>query len=222
MAKILLENMNTNVIPVANFGTYWGGLNGILDDVFDYSYVDIEDYSPEEIGYEEYQELVNLINEEYEGAKAFYDAVIELAPNTIQTAFNEYHIPAQVVPGTCKWNHPRSFNFRDSYMEFDMEIDAAWVEDTFLELQSDPDFIEFIEERFTSRDGFFSYMPNTTEELEELLNYNNVQYWRLASELIQYIVSQDESISDEVTEDMIDDLRYGGYFITFSELGIYR
>ena len=222
MAKILLENMNTEVIPVANFGTYWGGLNYVLDDVFDYSCIDLTDYDPEEIGESAYQELVRLVNEEYTGADDFYRAVVSIADDTIQTAFDEYGIPARVIPGTCKWNHPRSFNFRDSRMEFDMEIDADWVEDTFMELQNDPDFIEFIEEHFTSRDGFFSYMPNNPQDLEEMLSYTNPQYWKLVSELIQYIISQDPDIYDHVTDNMVEELESSGEFITFRDLGIYR
>jgi hypothetical protein len=222
MAKILLDGVSTNTFPVVNFGTYWGGLNYLMDDVFDADCVDIEDYDPADIGEDTYAELVSLVNEGYEGAPYFYAAVKEDAAYWIQRAFEEYGIPATVVDGSCEWSHPRSFNFRDSWMVFDMEIDAAWVEDTFISLMDDPGFKEYIDERFSSRDGFISYLPNNTEDLEEMLDPHNRDYWKVVSELVQYFVSEDPNIADSITDEMIDDLRYSGKFVTFSDLGIDR
>ena len=36
MATTILENVNTDVIPVLDFGCYGGMLSWIADDVFDY------------------------------------------------------------------------------------------------------------------------------------------------------------------------------------------
>ena len=221
MAKILLDGVSTNTFPVVNFGTYWGGLRSVMEDVFDYYCIDLDDYSPESIGEEEYAELVRLVNEQYEGAKDFYATVQQDAAEYIQSAFDAYGIPATVIDGSCRWNHPRSFNFRDSWMAFDMEIDAAWVEDTFMSLMNDPDFKEYIEERFSSRDGFISYLPNNTEDLEEMLNPHNREYWKVVSELIHYFVDQDPSIEEETTNQMIEDLWGCGDFVRYSDLGIY-
>ena len=108
------------------------------------------------------------------------------------------------------------------HVEFTVEVDAAWVENTFMELSTDEAFIEFIKQNFSSRDGFISNMPNNIKDLIKLLDIYNTDYWKLFAELVQFFVEQDESIHDSITDDMADNIYGSPDFRMFSDYGIYR
>lgn len=215
---VTLKDMNTDVIPVADFGCYGGPLSGILEDVFDAYSVNTSNLSPDD---EYYDEIVKLISEKYDGTKEFQQQVLDLAPATIQQAFDEYDIPATVVSGSCKWWHPREYNFSDDVIEFDMSIDTNWVESKFRELSSDSKFNKFLGERYSSRSGFMSFMPDNTSEYEEILDPNSTDYWKLVSAIISYIVNNDPSISESVTEDLYEYIISNPDFVTYSDLELY-
>lgn len=215
---VTLKDMNTDVIPVADFGCYGGPLSGILEDVFDAYSVNTSNLSPDD---EYYDEIVKLISEKYDGTEEFQQQVLDLAPATIQQAFDEYGIPATVVSGSCKWWHPREYNFSDDVIEFDMSIDTNWVESKFRELSSDSKFNKFLGERYSSRSGFMSFMPNNASEYEEILDPNSTDYWKLVSAIISYIVDNDPSISESIIEDLYEYIISNADFVTYSDLGLY-
>ena len=65
-------------------------------------------------------------------------------------------------------------------------------------------------------------MPNTIEELAELLDPHDYHYWKLVTEIIQFIVAGDEYPGRSATDDLIEDLRCNGYYTSRSDLGIDR
>ena len=214
--SVTLKGMNTDVIPVADFGCYWGSLRGALEDVFVYDA--LGDIEPDD---EYYDEIMQLVEEKYDGVPEFFEQVLRYAPGTIQEAFNDYDIPGTVVNGSCKWYHPREYNFSDDVIEFDMTIDTNWVENKFRELSENSAFTKFIDREFSSRDGFISFMPNETSEYETLLDPNNGEYWKVVSAIIKFIVNEDPSIRDSVTEDLYESLRENADYTTFSSFDIY-
>ena len=94
---VTLKDTNTDVMPVVDFGCYGGPLSVELEDVFVADAADIESWDPSD---EYYDEVVQLINEDYNGVPEFFEQVLSYAPGTIQDAFNEYGIPATVVSGS--------------------------------------------------------------------------------------------------------------------------
>lgn len=219
MAKILLKDVSTTTIPVVDFGCRHGRLASIAEDVFDASCYSEADLDPDSV--EEYDAAIRLIQEGYDGTEAFYVQVLRNAGEYIQDAFNEYDIQARVRPGSCEWYIPRS-GWYDTAIEFDMEVDAAWVEDTFLELAKDPDFINYVKHTFQSRSGFISYIPDDIEELTEILyERDDYDYWKVVTVIIKYFVEQNESIRDDITYEMIDSILGSPDFETCSSLGIY-
>lgn len=214
--SVTLKGMDTDVIPVADFGCYWGSLRGALEDVFVYDA--LGDIGPDD---EYYDEIMQLVEEKYDGVPEFFEQVLRYAPGTIQEAFNDYDIPATVVNGSCKWYHPREYNFSDDVIEFDMTIDTNWVESKFRELSENSAFTKFIGREFSSRDGFISFMPNETSEYETLLDPNNGEYWKVVSAIIKFIVNEDPSIRDSVTEDLYESLRENADYTTFSSFDIF-
>jgi hypothetical protein len=215
---VTLKDMNTSIIPVADFGCYGGPLSTILEDVFDYSFIDINDIDPND---DNYDEIVQLVNNEYIGSRDFYQQVLDLAPKTIQQAFDEYGIPATVVDGTCKWYHPRQYNFGDDEIVFAMTIDANWVESKFDEFSRDSKFIDFIKKEYSSRDGFISFMPSDVSEYDELLDPDNSDYWQVVSAVITYIVNSDTSIRESVMDDLYDYMISNPNYVSFSEFMIF-
>lgn len=215
---VTLKNMNTDVIPVADFGTYGGSLASELEDVFVYDAVNEDALDPND---EEYDVIMELIADKYDGTDAFFNQVLEYAPATIQAAFDDYEIPATVVSGSCKWNRPRFYNYSDDVIEFDMTIDTNWVDSKFREFSDDPKFESFLKDNYSSRSGFISYMPDDTAEYESILNPDDSDYWKLVSAIITYIVDADPSIRESAMLDLEDDLISNANYERFSTLGIY-
>lgn len=215
---VTLKDMNTDVIPVADFGTYGGSLASELEDVFVYDAVNEDALDPND---EEYDVIMELIADKYDGTDAFFNQVLEYAPATIQASFDDYEIPATVVSGSCKWNRPRFYNYSDDVIEFDMTIDTNWVESKFREFSNDPKFKSFLKDNYSSRSGFISYMPNNTFEYESILDPNDADYWKLVSAIITYIVDADPSIRESAMLDLEDDLVSNADYERFSTLGIY-
>lgn len=215
---VTLKDMNTDVIPVVDFGCYWGSLRYLLEDVFVCDATDIDAVDPDS---EYYDEFVNLMAENYDGMSDFNQQVLGYAPKAIQEAFDEYGIEATVVNGSCKWHHPREYNFEDDTIVFDMNVNTSWVENKFYELSDYPEFIDFLYRRYSSYDGFISFMPDNTAEYEAILDPNNSDYWKVVSAIVAYIVDQDPSIRDDVTSDMVEYIQGNPDFVTFSDFEIY-
>lgn len=211
---VTLKDMNTDVMPVVDFGCYGGPLSTILEDVFVWDAVDLDAFDPNS---EYYGEVANLIADKYDGVDDFSDQVLAYAPETIQEAFNEYGIAAEVVGGSCKWHHPSYYNYSDDVIVFDMKVDTDWVESKFMELKDDPTFKKFLKDNFSSRSGFISYMPDDSAEYEELLDPNGSEYWKLVSAIVQYLVNSDKSIREDITYELIEDLQGNANYVTISE-----
>lgn len=216
MAKILLEDMNTNVIPVISISRV---IDCLENSVFDASCIDESDIDEDELGPDIYAEAVQLIRDNVDDTDLMYRQVEREAPYYIQEAFDDYDIKAKVLPGDVSIYHNRWGMY---YTEFTVEVDASWVENTFMELSTDEAFIEYINRNFSSRDGFISSMPNNIKDLTKLLDIYNTDYWKLFAELVQFFVEQDESIHDSITDDMADSIYGSPDFRMFQDYGIYR
>jgi hypothetical protein len=199
---VILKNMNTDVIPVVDFGCYGGPLSYALEDVFVWDAVNLDAFEDSEY----YDEVAELIDNRYDGTSDFYEQVLRYAPSTIQDALNEYGVDAHVISGTCKWNHPREYNYSDDCIEFDMRINTSWVKFKFAELSKKGDFRKFIRDNFSSRSGFISFIPNDVDDYDALLNPSNPEYWKVVSAIIQYMIDEDTTIREDATEDLIDDI----------------
>ena len=64
-------------------------------------------------------------------------------------------------------------------------------------------------------------MPNETSEYETLLDPNNGEYWKVVSAIITFIVNEDPSIRDSVTEDLYESLSENADYTTFSSFDIF-
>ena len=207
---VTLKDTNTDVMPVVDFGTYGGMLSWALEDVFDYDAVNLEAFE----GSEYYDEVAQLIEDQYSGVDEFLNQVLDYAPDYIQQAFDEYEIQAKVVPGSCQWYHPSYYNYEDDSIVFDMEVDTAWVESKLAEFSDDPGFKDFLRKEFSSRSGFISYMPNDISEYSELLDPDAPEYWKVVSAIVQFIVSENMSIREGVTQDLLEAVESNANYVS--------
>ena len=221
MATIVLKNVNTDVLPVIDVDCYGGLLSTVLEDVFVYDFVEVDNLTPDDLGQEEYEEAIELINEKYDGTDEFWSQTLRLVPDYIQDSFDEYNLRLKVLPGTCKWYHPREYNFSSDAIDFDVEVDTDWVAETFAELSQQEDFKSFLKKRFSSRSGFISFIPDNTADFEELTDPSNDDYWKLVSAIVTYYVDEDPSIARGVTEDLVEYINGNHEFATFSSCGIF-
>ena len=213
--------MNTDVLPVIDVDCYGGRLSLALEDVFVYDYVNLDAITPENTDPEDYEGIMELVNEEYDGTDEFYKQVLDVVPKYIQQSFDEYELPIKIIPGTCKWYHPREYNFATDAIDFSIEIDTDWVAAKFAELSSDPDFISFIKKRYSSYSGFISFMPNSVEDFEALGNPDSDDYWKMVSAIVSYYVEQNPDIADDATDDLIEYISGNPMYAQFSTYGIY-
>ena len=215
---VVLKNLDTSVIPVVDFGCYWGELRSVLDDVFVYEYIELDNIDPDD---EYYDEIVELVDEKYDGTDAFYDQVLRLAPGYIQDALDEYGAKIKVIPSSCKWYHPREYNFGDDVIQFDASVDTAWVDNKFRELSRKPDFAKYLKKEFSSYDGFISFMPDDVDSYNELLDPNSSDYWKVVCAIVGYLISEDTSIRDHALYDLEDTLLSNPDFIRCSSYDIF-
>lgn len=218
MATVTLHDMNTNVIPVMELGSYGGHLQSVLDDVFVWDCVNVDALDPDE---EEYSTIMELIDEKYDGRDAFWAQALEEVPAYIQQAFDEYDIPATILTDTCRWHHPQYYNFSNDQLVFNMTIDTDWVADVYANLVHDDNFVAFLSKKYSSRDGFISFIPNSTAEFDQLLDPNNADYWKVVSAIITYQVEIDPQVAESVTNDFVEYMWETSDYETFSSLGIY-
>ena len=205
MAKIFLDELTTRVFPIINtVDIQWCEENAIDTD-----YIDLEDYSPDGIGEWEYQELSELVAEHYDGTKEIEEYIEDHAASYLQDALNQYGIPMTIIPGTCHWHSGNAYYC--GYIIFDADIDAAWVEDTFEELSTDQNFINFIAKNYSSYDGFISYMPDNIEDLYDISSPSDRNYWRLVCEIVSYIVSLDAEIKVDISGEFFESVEECGY-----------
>ena len=221
MAKIVLDKMNTDVLPVIDVDCYGGMLSTVAEDVFVYDYVNVDNLDPKEMGQEEYDSTMELIEEKYNGLDEFYQQVLDVVPDFIQESFNEYELPIRILGDTCKWYHPREYNFSSDATDFSIEIDTDWVASKFSELSANPDFVAFLKKRYSSYSGFFSFMPNDVAGFEELGNPDNEDYWKMVSAIVTYYVNQNPEIAEDATMALVDYLNGNPMYCTFSMNNIY-
>ena len=214
---VVLKNLDTSVIPVVDFGCYWGELGSALDDVFVYEYIHLDNIDPD---HEYYDEIVELVDSKYDGTDEFFNQVLRLAPGYIQDALNEYGAKIKVIPSSCKWYHPREYNFGDDVIQFDASVDTAWVDNKFRELSRKPDFANYLKREFSDRSGFISFMPNDVDSYNELLDPNSSDYWKVVCAIVGYLISEDTSIRDDALYDLEETLLTNPDFIRCSGLGI--
>ena len=146
---------STNIVPLLNPGTYWGPLN--IDSCFN-DYIDAE----REEGY--------LVRESID-FKAYGEAIRQAANRVFnqEKPLEEYGVKS--IKAT-KFDSPREYNFADDWLNLTFKVEDTFIDDMeamFFAPENLPKVANYIEENWKTRDGFWSYMPESVEDFREAI-----------------------------------------------------
>ena len=169
MEKTKAVELNTNVVGFfsGTYGTVWE----VRDTDEEGNELDVE-YN--------FQEMLKSIVSAYESEtpQILRDLKLE-APFITGISFD----------GT--FQSPREYNFSTDTLDFTVTIDNALLTATLKRLESDPKFSAYLEERFSSRDGFISFTPNNYFDLSEQIASEGGEFVQSLGALISYLVGDD-------------------------------
>jgi len=183
MKNITLE-LNTNLLPIFS-GTYNTGW-GVTE------YDDYGDELPVEYNHEDLMISIVNIYRQHE------DKIINLLGiDWIKS-----------IKFTNTWFSPREYNFKTDQLDLKLEIDKSGMLSALGGLINSFDFNKWLNENFSSRDGFMSFTPNNYKELLDQITSEGESYDQSISALIQYL-GKFEDIEQDILEDWLGN-GYGG------------
>lgn len=152
--------LNTGLLPIVDVCMY----GGLLDPAnIESAYNDFERYNCEEDGTE-----FHYVDLDYD---KFDMAVLEIAAG---------YIKGEVMPILSKYGvkniqtlgiyHPREYNFETDQLDFDIELSDDFEEqmrENIVKFQKEDDgrMQQYIDDHWKSYDGFWSYMPESFDEI---------------------------------------------------------
>ena len=119
------------------------------------------------------------------------NCILDNAPDLVEERIREYCPSAKI--SDCSVYMPRYYNFETDTLNFTLDISDEDYQKMYDECINDPEFEDFLKEKYSSYDGFFSYMAlldfltrnedyreGYDYEYEESANewlWNNVPQW---------------------------------------------
>lgn len=177
-------DVSTNVIPIIDVGHYWG----VLSTFFDSDYVIYDDSIDD-----------------------FWNQVVSESMDIIQESFNDYDIPAKVIPGSGSIYHPREYNFSDDELNFSISVNNAWVNQKFEEYKDSPEFQNYLKNNYSSYEGFISYFPSNIQEFINAFESDRDR-WKAVCQIITY--QFDNDVRKDNSETLVERLRQNPDFDT--------
>ena len=85
------------------------------------------------------------------------------------------------------YHSPKYYNYSTDILEFDMSIDRELLWKCLDKLRDDKAFGEYLNDNFSSYDGFISHTPNSYNRLYDELATNGDEYEQALGALISYL-----------------------------------
>lgn len=194
--------LSTALIGISgHFCTYWG--HGKAEDIFEREEEMLqEDFLNGESDVPAEYAWMNWDNKAY--MKAWNKAVLDQTQSIIERSLEHFGIDAKVefIPGS--YYSPREYNFGGDESNFDLEIEDNLLRKIFLAIEEDS-FRNFLEDKYSSRDGFWSFTPNTPEGLLEKMKEDPERCW---GAVFSFLVDEFLEMSEELGV-YIDEFREG-------------
>jgi hypothetical protein len=92
---------------------------------------------------------------------------------------------------------PQFYNFTTDRLNFTATINKRLLMKKLDELKNDISFNDFLHERYSSRDGFWSFTPNNYKELRETIENSGDHFEQAIGAVITYLAQDVLSDSDE-------------------------
>lgn len=157
---ILLE-LHNNFLPIINVGSYHQGLD--IDNIFS-----------------EDMEALNNANIDiykYFDNKKWDNVIIK----EVQKIINDDFLPKfkEVVPEiksikAVDMYHPKSYNYGDDQINFDIVADAK-LKERSIKVTEDPEFEKYLRASFKSSDGYINLMPSDIDEYLKDINGKDIE-----------------------------------------------
>lgn len=88
---------------------------------------------------------------------------------------------------------PHEYNFKTDSLDFEIEIVNGRLLKVINELKGNDDFELFLNENYSSRDGFISFTPNNWWGIKNAIVNKTDEIEQSVSAIIQYFISKSES-----------------------------
>jgi YD repeat-containing protein len=93
---------------------------------------------------------------------------------------------------TGDFTSPKEYNFSTDTLDFEVDINKASMLRTLEELKDNQNFIDFLRNHYTSRDGFWSWTPNNPTDLINEIKSNGSECDQSIGALIRFLSGIDE------------------------------
>lgn len=111
-----------------------------------------------------YMELEDVDSEQY---KSDLLEEIKTVLKEAEGVLKKYGVKSLEITGEIE--SPREYNFYTDWVDIECSFKSGWkkrIKDAIPSLKEDSDVIEYVKENYLDRSGFWSYFPQTWEELE--------------------------------------------------------
>ena len=164
--------LNTAMVRVFSgaYGTLWD-VNDFLEREAE-SMADTE--SPEDI---------DKLLERFD-SKKYLRAIRDAYNDTIKDINDELKL-VKIVKFTKPFS-PREYNFQNDSLDFIAQIKKRDIIGYIIANKDKAEFRQFLEDNYSSRDGFISFTPDTPERLLEEIRINGDEYEQAISAVLRY------------------------------------
>ena len=83
---------------------------------------------------------------------------------------------------------PREYNFRTDSIDFTLDINKAAMLRRVESMLDDKEFDQWLNDNYSSRDGFWSYTPDNTKDLYKAIKNNTDESDQAVAALITYLI----------------------------------
>ncbi len=170
--KIMTIKLNTNLVPLfsGTYETIWS----------------VEEYADNgdelEVDYN-HEDLMKSI------AEAYQDHTIYIR--------SELNCPfIKSIKFTGKFFSPSQYNFSTDELDFDIEVDKKQLAVTLEKLADDKDFEKFLQEHYTSYDGFSSWTPNNYNEIKNSIDTHGDDFEQSIGAVVSFLARENTEIDD--------------------------
>lgn len=197
--------ISSNLFPCVCVGTYWTALSP--SETEENMQGTCEDFEYFSLDWEEWKDGIVM-------------AAADFIENEVCPIMKKYGLENIMVE---KMYSPKEYNFTDDCLYFTVEMSADWREkmhNYLNDFRKDKKFQKYIEEHWYSRDGFWSWMPQSFEEIERM----NDEERCVGAYLTLCLLNEDKmNLFDDSVEYIyykLNEGSYGNYFkITEDYLG---
>lgn len=126
---------------------------------------------------------------EYE-MKALMQSIVNVYQEHAGYIVKEWNVPWIKSINFTGSDSPREYNFRTDELDFTLEINKNMFDKVLRELKGNEAFEKFLNDHYTSYDGFMSFTPNTYSELVLEIQQNGNEYDQAIAAVVAFFTHE--------------------------------